>query len=537
MLDLHAGSRAQLARLADRAPETGALSLDPADDEHRELLTNLLEACGKTSDRYPALHEAIAAGASNGYGDPGDGVDDCTIIDMGKDSSGRATARSWLASRGKAFVSGAVVLVLDAESGDLLASGGATQVGGTLAQAATKADEAQPASKAIRAITLFHAQTTPETPPRFGLVAATMLDADDDGVTINVTDPAPVKLGGPRTKIGLSRDKDHQRDVDYAYLTPMGINPEPDRLVVPFTGNAQLTTPIDSSRSITVLSKLYVRAARAWVSPRTDFPLAAGYSGSDYQVTWSYPPDGLDIADTKSIQYGLNDQANDTETDFFFQFKVPLKGSPGNTITFTVCSDDTPDEPSIHCQKVRDLQYWWHCVGEDTAVTLADGTEAPIALVDNSATVRTGIGDACASVGATSRAHHTDNDGREPARRLVTEGGRSLLLSHLHPVITPDGPVAAVDLTAGSTVLTADGEDRVTSCEPEPYDGIVYNLQVPEGHGGVGSFVANGIVVGDHDALGAHDRATRMDPDYMLPRLPESHHRDYLSALADSTAR
>jgi hypothetical protein len=529
MLDVGAESSALLSRLASEAPSSGALPLDPGDPAHRALIAEVLTAAGRGPDRYPALHGALEDGGTGA-----DDADDCTIVDAGRDASGRATARGWLASRGKAFISGATTLALDAQSGKVVAAGSATQVGGTLVQASTSSADAQPAPDEITAVTLFHAQTTPDTPPRFGLVAHTA-DTLGDGIQANVVDPQPIKLHLAYTKIGLFRDSAHMGDVDYAYIN--NGNADPDRFAVPFTGSAPIGRPVDTSQPIRVTTKLYVLAARATVLPLAGFPLT-GQKGSGTTVTFSYPFDGKPANQTASIQYEANQQANDTMSAFFFQFTVPIQGLGGQTVTFTVCSRDTPDEPSINCTIIPDIQFWWHCLGADTDVLLADGSSARIETIDGDSHVLSGIGDAAPVVTATTLAHHDDNAGREPMLRLTTDGGASLLASSSHPVITPDrGPVAARDLRPGDALLTADGAQSLTDSRPEPYNGrLVYNLQVPRDDGEIGTFVANGIVVGDADAMAAHDHRTRHDPDYNLPRIPEGQRADWLSAVEDARA-
>jgi hypothetical protein len=533
MFDLQADHRSKLLGLASQAPDSGALSLDPTDPEQHALIAHVLEASNKGADRYPALHRALGEARGNGASSANGDADDCTIVDMGQDRDGRATARGWLASRGGAYISGASTLLFDHDSGELLAAGGATQVGGTLAQASTVSAQAKPATGEMTAVTLFHAQQAPDAPARFGLVAATRPTLQS---SLDVKVTAPMVPGEPTkvVRIGLCRIPSQNKDVVYEY-PPGHTGEEPDRLVAPFVAVANLPYEIDSGKPVGLASKLYVTSAAAWKAATS--PLLPGLKGhSGYQVSLEYPYDKKPITSTESIQYELAGQAQEKHTAFFFQCTVPLVGIP-STLTFTVCSVDTPEEPSLNCTVIGDLEYVWHCLGEDTRVTLADGSELAIAELENSHSVRTGAGEESAAVEATYRAIHSDNAGREPARRLLTEGGRSLLLSTYHPVITPSGPVAAVDLSPGDVVLAAGGEDRVKSCAAEAYEGVVYNLQLVRGAGGFGSFLANGIVVGDQVAQSDHVHALRHNAEYVLARLPESHHQDYLSALADATAR
>jgi hypothetical protein len=531
MLDVGAESSRLLGSLAEKAPSQGALPLDPGDPRQAELIAEVLTAAGRGPDRYPALHAALKDGGKGADPD----ADHCTIIDAGKDSQGRATARGWLASRGTAFISGAVTMAVDADSGKVLAAGSATQVGGTLVQAATVSAEAGGAPEKLTAVTLFHAQTTPDTPPRFGLVARTAETVTGD-IRANVVAPQPIKLHGQTTLIGLCRDREHMGNVDYAYVD--NGNSDPDRLAVPFTGTAPIAEGVDTSRPITVTTQIYVMAAKAYLAPLRGFPLT-GQSGSGYTVSFDYPFDGKPVNQTASIQYEANAQANNNNPSaFFFQFTVPIQGLGNPTVTFTVCSRDYPEEPSINCTVIPDLQFWWHCLGEDTTVLLADGGTAPIDAINNDNRVVSGIGDATPQVTATTRAYHDDNGGRDPMLRLKTEGGLSLLLSSHHPVITPErGPVAAEDLQAGDTVLTADGAQSIAGIEPEDYNNqLVFNLQVPRDDGEIGTFVANGIIVGDVDAMTAHDDRMRHDADYNLPRIPEEQQKDWLSAVEDAQA-
>jgi hypothetical protein len=519
------GQIAFALQLASAAPAGQAVPLDPADPAQRALITAFLNASNKGPDRYPALHRAIAQAVPGGAA--GAAETDATIIDLGASASGRATSRTWVASRGGAYISGISTLVLDAVSNQVLAAGTATQVGGTRVKAGTRPGGAQAAAPKMTALSFFHSQESPTAPPTFGLAATTRATLDP-GLTITLSAPVQSKSTGDSIVIALCRDPGHQNgDADYIY--PSSSNVDPDRLVVPFEGTASLPYPVDTTRSIALETKLYVNAANAWVYPLPSFNLSGPVTMSGYDVDWCYPYDDQPVNQTASIQYGMSLQANDTETDFFYQFTVPVQNLANPTYIFTVCSEGTPGEGSSNCFQIETLQYWWHCVAAGTLVTLANGSKVPVEAVDNTMRVRTGMGGDRAVV-ATSRAPHPGT-----VRRVVTEGGRTLVLSLRHPVATPFGPVAAADLAPGSVVLSENGPDRVASATDEPYDGLVYNLKLEQG-AGYATYLAGGIAVGDHLAQAAYARQTRHDPSYMLPRLPQTHHQDYLSALADATA-
>jgi hypothetical protein len=528
MIDVPQDVKARIASVLAGARNGDTVTLDARNAEHRTLITELLAASGKGPERYPALNAAVANPPAGAAGEV-----DASIVDLGRDSQGRATSRTWLASRGGAYISGATTLVMDADSGETLASGAATQVGGTLVQVSTRSAQAAPAAKSMQAVTFAHSQQSADAAPSFSLVATTQ-PTSDEGLAIDVTEPVQTRSTGSYIVIGEGRMPGFTNsDADYTY--PSSANVYPDRLVVPFTGNATLPyeTAVSQQSPIGITTKLYVTSAAAWTYPLSAFDLSGPVTASGYTVTWSYPFDNQPIDATASIQYGQLHNLTDPVVDFFYQFAVPVDNVFAPIFTFTVCSEDTPDEPSINCQKILDLQYWWHCLAEGTLVTLDDGSEAPIETLDNRSVVAGG-----AAVIATSRAPHHDNEGRDDAVRLRTEGGRQLLLTAGHAVVTPQGVVAARDLRAGMQVLTAGGPETVESAEPTPHEGLVYNLRVEPSEGrAFGAYLANGILVGDHLAQAAQYHARRHDPDRVLPTLPQTHHQDWRSALADATAR
>ena len=534
MLDVSDDLKRRISQALAHADD-GTVCLDPASPEDRALIADLLAASGKGPDRYPALHAAVAR-PNGAPADPGE--IDANVVDLGADRSGNATSRTWVASRGGAYISGATTLVMDADAGATLASGTATQVGSTLVQVATRSADAAPAAARQRVVTFVHSQKRHDTPPLFALVAATRR-TPKRGLDVTIEAPVHINSTGTAIVIGEGRsefDLLRNKDADYTY--PAGRSVYPSRLVVPFTGQAELPyrTAVDARNPIGVTTRLYVTSAQAWTKPVSTFDLQTPLSASGFTVQWNYPYDREPIEVTGSIQYAQLANLSDPTASFFYQFAVPVDRFADPTYIFTVCSEDNPDAPSDNCTLIPPLQYWWHCVAEGTRVTLADGTEAPIESLDNTMSVRSGGG--AATVIATSRAPHHDNAGHDPALRLRTAGGHELVLTSGHAVVTPGGVVPARDLAPGDPVLTADGTQAVASVEPVPLEGLVWNLRVEPAEGrAFGSYLANGIEVGDHLAQAAQFHARRHDPARVLATLPASHHQDWRSALADAAAR
>jgi hypothetical protein len=134
-----------------------------------------------------------------------------------------------------------------------------------------------------------------------------------------------------------------------------------------------------------------------------------------------------------------------------------------------------------------------------------------------------------------------DDTGLAAVYRLTTEGGHELIGTGQHVIQTPSGLRPLYDLSPGDEVATADGTTRVTGCEAVDWDGPFYNLKLgdegdrAEGlkEGAVCTYVANGLIVGDHLAMNAEQRRLARDVEHMRAHLPEHLVADYASAVED----
>lgn len=540
MIELSATQRDVVTSLLGRMDDNEPMALDPADPGMRAAILLFLELSDKGPNRYPALHDAlgrVAGGASGAAAGPRL-RDRPAVVDLGRDRAGRATARTWVGMPGLPFISGAATLVVDAESHEPLAFGMATTLGEALVQVGTDPHRAHAGTGRQTVLTVSHAQRSPDEAPRFTAIKRT-LASTITGFTAHVTDPVIKVHGHTEINIGLGRPTDggYNPDCDYVYDDVIRWNQSPN-LLVPFTGTAHVPYPI--AGPIAAASKIYVHlsltATSAVVNPAT---LAAGCTAQSNQVVaWSFPWTPA-ATGTTSLTYEPMPWALDTTSAFFFQFSVPVHPASKSPFLFTVCSTGTPNPPSPACRVIDNLVFKWHCLAEDTLVTLAEGTALRIAELDNTMRVRTGLGVGSLAVEATWRGSHAR------LLRLSTESGHSLLCTPAHPVMTPQGLIAASELRPGTHVVLEGGATTpLTHVEEEDYRGEVWNLMLGSHEdraagavGGPGLFVANGIVVGDFGAQGRIYRASRRSLDFMRERLPPAYHRDYESALEDERRR
>jgi hypothetical protein len=517
-------------------------ALDPSIAEDAAAIRCFLALTGKTADTHPGLFGDLDAAEKSGA--PDSGLNELHIVDSGVDAQGRATCRTWYLDRNGSYLSGALALAIDAESGELLALGAVDHVGDGLTPAATRSDSAKPATAKMTSVGFYHSQATPGAAPQFGVIASTVAEPSAAANVAAVVDQPMIRVPGHTAiVIGLGR-RTFNVDLDYFYPQDTSDNPI---LLVPFVGSVDVQQPLQYvdqnghfTSGLSLSTQLYSLSGRSYSAHLATQSIADQVTGDTATnvVSWSYPHDAKNA--WISLEYNPLAAAQDTTSAFFFSFRIPIDNTVNPYFSFNVCSYDWPDQPSVNCVQIPDLQFWWHCVAADAKVTLADGSLAPLGEIDNTKRVRTALGGAL-GVEATTRGKH------EPAPRhatidqafeLKTAGGLSLILTGGHPVATPDGFVIAKDLTPGGTVLTQAGVDSVASCETVFYDGVFCNLKLGDasdranGLGdAVGVFYANGVAVGDFDSMTRAQRQRLHSLDYMLPRLPERYRKDYESTL------
>lgn len=204
-------------------------------------------------------------------------------------------------------------------------------------------------------------------------------------------------------------------------------------------------------------------------------------------------------------------------------------GTPVNVIIQSVDGHD--GDPLDGIAYIMPIEFIWHCLGDDTKVTLPDGSLKPITDFVANDKIKTGTG-----IGTVSVTHMGPHPGN--VLKIETDKGHSLVTSTHHIIMTPKGGKYAHLLSVGDKVITLEGSAKVSKVKELPSESRkLWNLSL--GHAShrddptpeVGTFFANGILVGDARAERAMRHACGRDIKWVKAHVDKRFHKDVESAF------
>lgn len=212
---------------------------------------------------------------------------------------------------------------------------------------------------------------------------------------------------------------------------------------------------------------------------------------------------------------------------------LPLVSSPGGELalsSMTISNDPNVLRPEGPLERITLTN---SCLAEGTQVQLADGRLAAIESLQIGQQVFNPYASVGHSLTITDAAKGSE---LSPMVRIVDVAGRTLLMTEMHPIATPDrGMVQARVLRAGDTVMTKQGPSTLTAVRREPYTGQVYNLKVgsqaetPALGQDQTILYANGFVVGDGQIQSKYESFAHEHADKpAIERVAERWRTDYL---------
>ena len=202
-----------------------------------------------------------------------------------------------------------------------------------------------------------------------------------------------------------------------------------------------------------------------------------------------------------------------------FSCILPIKCKHGSMkyeegqVTIVVSSDlDTESEDPAN-EKVKKIHIKFGCLGKDTRILMADGSERAIEDIR--------IGDLAQNMdGMPIRVTNIISGMEAEMVYVKTMGNKEILMTEGHPVrVRRDGSICtvrAVDLNGADLFLTKDGEEELRYIYMKPYNDRVYNLEFD----GEEFLYANGFSVGDFDMQNHMPREKTTKREYSFDTKP-----------------
>lgn len=204
------------------------------------------------------------------------------------------------------------------------------------------------------------------------------------------------------------------------------------------------------------------------------------YLNNESCLLWEFPENWKNNLDLKDLK------ANSV-FDFYARLvvKIDIGGGILQFIPITIGSR-LALKNNLHCE-IKQIFIQWGCLGEQTLIAMADGSQKEIREIKAGDMVYTGKGNA--------EVINTYSGEEQEIICMETETGKRLLLTGSHPVMTEEGWVRANDLNAGIRIMAADGKaEKLKGLYVLPYGKKAYNLQLK---GDDSQLIAEGFIVGD----------------------------------------
>lgn len=429
-----------------------------------------------------------------------------------------------------------VLKIIDIATGNVLVSKQIGPVFGEGEYLPILTEGTAPGAQGMKVVFTYSYQQKEGQPPVFETVH---LDLNDEPVGIpTVTQPVltPEHLaqGQKYIKFGIGRPQPgYNPDCDYVWSESTQDHPI---VRLPMVGSqkfkSNIVGPLKEENITCYLMLVNKGGAGAPIKPTGGLLSGIQISPNDPKLlTWNFPYNG-DIKLDKSIQFGPATFAPDSLTALFFQVILNVEGStdPVQTCIYGTTSPywspSSYDQPGIYV--IRPFDYVWHCVAEDTEVTLIDKSTKRIDQLTG--------GEALLGIdGKTVRVLDTVFGQEEkPLLAITNDQGESIKVTNNHFIMTDKGPQKADKLSEGDALITVTGTSKIKSITREVFNRRVWNIglintdaEPAEDH----YFFGNGMLIGDRHAASHFALNHEKTLEDVLQALPVEWHKDAISAF------
>jgi len=555
MIELTEEHKELFSYIDQLVPDDGHLAYDFRDPKQYEFARMMIDITGKKK-RYPGILKSLeltkALHEKNGVQKPlletTEGWQNMfTIPGLNR------TANGTIASNGLATVVGGyasmnlTLMVQSRQSKNIIAHGFGNNFAQTLLTINTEPSTSTEID--VDAYMQYHGMSNGAemvASPYSGLVKRQLNSA----VTADPVVDAPKRTTTAPTNpnainIGLGRawtDQGGNSPFDYAWNEPIPPAGQHPKGKIPLEGHvifsSAISTPLEFNKNF--LLNIYVAdqtgGGGAQLSPSNYITVAAAFSidsTNPARLNWSLPPGQSTSDPGNPVVFGNVPWGSDTSAYFYCEIDVVL--SNGSLATTYIQSSPSADpDPLDGTKYIMPIDFIWHCLAEDSQVTMADGSKKIIKDIVAGDKVQINNQGDIATVEWTNLGIH-----KGPVLLIETDTGEKITASDNHMFFTESASKQAAELMPGDKLKMLQGVATVKAVEQVVYDGLLCNLatvkyQDPDNDKAeTGMFFANEFLVGDINAQRVLKQKRCNDIGWIKSQVPEHMHVDVDSFFAE----
>lgn len=300
---------------------------------------------------------------------------------------------------------------------------------------------------------------------------------------IDVFDPMPVKhKGADHTVVFYNRKSHSGWDYDYENVT---YSKKDINVYMPFSGSVELngTTPDpsnpvvldDEEKGIVLQIENMLNGTAAF---KAEYLRNVEWNVTGSVLTWKFPDDWHTVLRKNNLNCANN-------MDLYCRMWINTTSGFQVPIIIQSKGGEHPD-PSY--KKIPYINIKWGCFAKDVLIKMEDGTSLPVERIK--------IGDKVMTKGGVRTVTDVVTGREDQLIHIKSSSMNRINVSLDHPVLTTEGLLPADKLTAGTILITEDGEESIESLYLVDYNDTVYNLKLDSG----GILIANNFYAGDFDA-------------------------------------
>ncbi len=271
------------------------------------------------------------------------------------------------------------------------------------------------------------------------------------------------------------------------------------------------------------MSSIYLIRTRAGGSP------IQPYAGFDFFAKENSSTQGNKLSwDLKWLKFKKADFDSGETVYYVFKLVVSVSGKSVAAFITNAPDNSIPGQQFLNTVQIKPMRIVYGCLGENTKIRMADGSEKAISAIRPGDSVRTRGNHALQVEDVTSglEQHAVEisvQNGSGQQTRVIASPG--------HPFVTPAGVVLARELSVSARLITGEGEGEITHIAPVDGEITVYNLQLSAAETDANCMFANNILVGDIQMQRNYEDEFASRPMNILSQLPAQWHEDFMQHL------